>query len=79
MITVTLALAFAPARRLLLQRTVDHALYGDRHDPVRAVSRIGERLAGTGVDGVPEAVGEALRLPYVSVESKSGVTDGSWG
>ncbi|MFI6406456.1 sensor histidine kinase [Streptomyces sp. NPDC050548] len=78
LITVTLALAFAPARRLL-QRMVDHALYGDRHDPVRAVSRIGERLAGTGVDGVPEAVGEALRLPYVCVESKSGVTDGSWG
>ncbi|WP_405971210.1 histidine kinase [Streptomyces sp. NBC_00988] len=78
LIAVTLALGFEPARRLL-QRTVDHALYGDRHDPVRAVSRIGERLAGTGVGAVPEAVGEALRLPYVCVESKSGVTDGSWG
>ena len=78
LIAVTLAAAFEPARRLL-QRTVDHALYGDRHDPVRAVSRIGKRLAGTGVGAVPEAVGEALRLPYVCVESKSGVTDGSWG
>ncbi|MGI5453458.1 histidine kinase [Streptomyces sp. CA-249302] len=78
LITVVLALAFEPARRLL-QRTVDRALYGDRHDPVRAVSRIGERLAGTGVGAVPEAVGEALRLPYVRVESKSGVAHGSWG
>jgi len=78
LITVTLAVAFDPARRLV-QRMVGHALYGDRHDPVRAVSRIGERLAGTGVGAVPEAVGEALRLPYVCVESKSGVTDGSWG
>ncbi len=78
LIAVTLAAAFEPARRLL-QRMVDRALYGDRHDPVRAVSRIGERLAGTGVGAVPEAVGEALRLPYVCVESKSGVTDGSWG
>ncbi len=78
LIAVTLAAAFEPARRLL-QHMVDRALYGDRHDPVRAVSRIGERLAGTGVGAVPEAVGEALRLPYVCVESKSGVTDGSWG
>ncbi|MEU6147105.1 histidine kinase [Streptomyces sp. NPDC047081] len=78
LITVVLALAFEPARRLL-QRTVDRALYGDRHDPVRAVSRIGERLAGTGIGAVPEAVGEALRLPYVRVEAKSGAVQGSWG
>ncbi|MFC8516899.1 histidine kinase [Streptomyces sp. NPDC057257] len=78
LITVVLALGFEPARRLL-QRTVDRALYGDRHDPVRAVSRIGERLAGTGIGAVPEAVGEALRLPYVRVEAKSGAAQGSWG
>ncbi|MEU6376233.1 histidine kinase [Streptomyces sp. NPDC046909] len=78
LVTVSLAVAFEPARRLL-QRMVDRALYGDRHDAVRAVSRIGERLAGTGVAAVPEAVGEALRLPYVCVESKSGGGNGSWG
>lgn len=78
LVTVTLAVAFEPARRLL-QRRVDRTLYGDRHDPVRAVSRIGERLAGTGVAGVPEAVGEALRLPYARVESASGFASGSWG
>ncbi|MEU9449236.1 histidine kinase [Streptomyces sp. NPDC048277] len=78
LITVVLALAFEPARRRL-QRAVDRGLYGDRHDPVRAVSRIGERLAGTGVGAVPEAVGEGLRLPYVCVLSTSGTADGSWG
>ncbi|MET7476231.1 histidine kinase [Streptomyces sp. NPDC005648] len=78
LITVALALAFEPARRLL-QRTVDRALYGDRHDPVRAVSRIGERLAWTGIGAVPEAVGEALRLPYVQVKAVSGAAHGSWG
>lgn len=78
LVTVTLAVAFEPARRLL-QRMVDRTLYGDRHDPVRAVSRIGERLAGTGVGAVPEAVGEALRLPYVCLESTSGEVNGSWG
>ncbi|MGC9537908.1 sensor histidine kinase [Streptomyces sp. UG1] len=78
LVTVALALGFEPARRLL-QRMVDRTLYGDRHDPVRAVSRIGERLAGTGIGAVPEAVGEALRLPYVRVASKSGAGGASWG
>lgn len=77
-ITVALAITFEPARRRL-QRTVDRALYGDRHDPVRAVSRIGERLAGGGVGAVPEAVGEGLRLPYVRLAAESGVAGGSWG
>ncbi|MFD4528031.1 hypothetical protein ACFWP7_29685 [Streptomyces sp. NPDC058470] len=62
-----------------MQRTVDRALYGDRHDPVRAVSPIGERLAGGGVGAVPEAVGEGLRLPFVRLAAKSGVASGSWG
>ncbi|MGW1714704.1 sensor histidine kinase [Streptomyces sp. NPDC002156] len=78
LVTVTLAVAFEPARRLL-QRMVDRTLYGDRHDPVRAVSRIGERLAGTGMAAVPEAVGEALRLPYVQVVPKSGEAGADWG
>ncbi|MET7702248.1 histidine kinase [Streptomyces sp. NPDC005485] len=78
LITVALALVFEPARRLL-QAMVDRALYGDRHDPVRAVSRIGKRLAGTGVGAVPEAVGEGLRLPYVCLVTESGAAGGSWG
>ncbi|WP_369034747.1 sensor histidine kinase [Streptomyces adonidis] len=78
LVTVGLAVGFEPTRRLL-QRMVDRALYGDRHDPVRAVSRIGERLAGTGMAAVPEAVGEALRLPYVQVVPKSGEAGADWG
>ncbi|WP_328745885.1 histidine kinase [Streptomyces sp. NBC_00285] len=78
LVTVTLAVAFEPARRGL-QRMVDRALYGERHDPVRVVSRIGKRLAGTGVGAVPEAVGEALRVPYARVDSRSGTGSGSWG
>ncbi|WP_405926186.1 sensor histidine kinase [Streptomyces sp. NBC_00035] len=78
LISVVLAVSFEPARRLL-QRTVDRALYGDRHDPVRAVSRIGERLAGGGVGAVSEAVGEGLRLPYAHLTAESGAPSGSWG
>ncbi|MEU1477508.1 histidine kinase [Streptomyces sp. NPDC005760] len=78
LVTVTLAVAFEPARRGL-QRMVDRALYGERHDPVGVVSRIGKRLAGTGVGAVPEAVGEALRLPYACLDSRSGTVSGSWG
>ena len=41
-------------QRLLqtLQRLIDRGLYGDRRDPVRAVSLVGERLAGTGTTGL---------------------------
>jgi signal transduction histidine kinase len=68
--------AFAPARDRL-QRLVDRGLYGERHDPVRAVARLGERLRGTpgappGGDGLAEllrGVCEALRLPFASLHA----------
>jgi two-component system NarL family sensor kinase len=41
--TAVIAVGFAPARDRL-QRWVDRRLYGERHDPVRAVARLGERL-----------------------------------
>jgi len=41
--TAVVAVAFAPARDRL-QRLADRWLYGERHDPVRAVARLGERL-----------------------------------
>jgi two-component system, NarL family, sensor kinase len=43
-------------------------LYGDRTDPVRAVSRVGERL-GAGLPGVLDAVREALRLPFAALRA----------
>jgi two-component system, NarL family, sensor kinase len=67
--SILVAFGFNPAR-VALQRLIDRALYGDRHDPVRAVSLIGERLTATGVTGLPgvlEALCDSLRLPFASV------------
>jgi two-component system, NarL family, sensor kinase len=73
--TAVIAVAFAPARDRL-QRLVDRRLYGERHDPIRAVVRLGERLRGTpggpGGDGLAEVlqgVCEALRLPFASLHA----------
>ncbi|MDD7917430.1 sensor histidine kinase [Actinomycetospora callitridis] len=72
--TLVIAVGFNPVR-VRLQRVVDRALYGDRADPVRALSRMGDRLrAGTEPDDVLVAVAEALRLPYVAVRREGEVT-----
>jgi signal transduction histidine kinase len=73
--SIIVAFCFNPAR-VWLQRLVDRALYGDRRDPVRAVSRVGERLAVVGVAaaGLPsvlEALCDSLRLPFAAVRSAS--------
>jgi signal transduction histidine kinase len=65
-ITMLIAVGFNPVR-VRLQRVVDRALYGDRVDPVRVVSRIGEQLAGGDERDVLRAVTDALRLPYAAV------------
>ena len=67
--SVIVAVGFNPAR-IRLQRLIDRGLYGDRRDPVRAVSLVGERLAGTGaagLAGVLEALCDSLRLPFAAV------------
>ena len=67
--SVIVAVGFNPAR-VRLQRLIDRGLYGDRRDPVRAVSLVGERLAGTGSGGLPgvlEALCDSLRLPFAAV------------
>ncbi|MET9633828.1 sensor histidine kinase [Lentzea sp. NPDC006480] len=64
--TVVVALLVAPVLPRL-QRLVDRALYGDRGDPARVVSKVGEHLAGEGLAGVVEAVRVALRVPYVAL------------
>ncbi|WP_300008838.1 sensor histidine kinase [Pseudonocardia sp.] len=69
--TLLIAVGFNPVR-VRLQRVVDRALYGDRADPVRAVSRLGARLAshaGTDPADGPAVVREALRLPYAALRS----------
>jgi two-component system, NarL family, sensor kinase len=67
--SIIVAIGFNPAR-VRLQRLIDRGLYGDRRDPVRAVSLVGERLAGTGTAGLPgvlEALCDSLRLPFAAV------------
>jgi hypothetical protein len=53
-----------------LQRLVDGAIYGDRGDPARVVSRVGEQLAtpDAGLQGVIATIRSALRLPYLAIE-----------
>jgi two-component system, NarL family, sensor kinase len=57
---------------------VDRAMYGERGDPFAAVSRLTARLQaatapGDALAGVAEAVASSLRLPYVAVETTTGV------
>lgn len=66
-VTVIVALLLAPVLPRL-QRLVDRAMYGDRQDPARVATRVGEGLSG-GLPGVVAAVRESLRLPYVAIES----------
>ncbi|MEJ2864908.1 sensor histidine kinase [Actinomycetospora flava] len=74
LVTLLIAVGFNPVR-VRLQRVVDRALYGDRNDPVRALSLMGDRLrTGTGPDDVLVAVAEALRLPHVAVRREGVVT-----
>jgi two-component system NarL family sensor kinase len=84
--TAVIAVGFAPARDRL-QRWVDRRLYGERHDPVRAMVRLGERLrdAPSGVPGgdvlagVLQAVCETLRLPSASLRVEDGVEVATFG
>ena len=69
LVTVLLVVLAAPLLPRL-QRLVDGALYGDRGDPARVVSRLGEQLAtpDAGLQGVVTTIRTALRLPYVAIE-----------
>jgi two-component system NarL family sensor kinase len=80
--TAVVAVSFAPARDRL-QRWVDRLLYGERHDPVRAMARLGERLRGApGGDVLAEVlqtVCETLRLPSASLRAEDGVEVAAYG
>jgi signal transduction histidine kinase len=77
LVTVVVVLVAIPVRARL-QRLVDRAFYGDRGDPVRAVSRLGEQLAVGEERDVLAAIGEALRLPSVAVATP-GRPEVAWG
>jgi signal transduction histidine kinase len=62
-----------------LQRTVNRLMYGDRHEPYRAISHLGSQLEVTAVTNdvpmvVVDTVAEALRLPYVAIRVPNGQT-----
>jgi two-component system NarL family sensor kinase len=85
--TAVIAVGFAPARDRL-QRWVDRRLYGDRHDPMRAVARLGQRLrdapgggapSGDTLTGVLQVVCETLRLPWASLQIDNGAEVTSFG
>jgi signal transduction histidine kinase len=74
--TAVVAVAIQPLRSVI-QRRVDRLLYGDRDDPYRALSRLGERLGGAldpdaVLPAIVEAVAEGLRLPWVAIELEEG-------
>lgn len=73
--TVVVALLVAPVLPRL-QRWVDRAMYGDRRDPARVASRVGQQLLAGPEAGLPRvaaAVRAALRVPYVAVSAPGGV------
>jgi signal transduction histidine kinase len=84
--TAVIAVGFAPAR-IRLQRLVDRRLYGERHDPVQAMVRLGARLRdapsgapdGNALAGVLHGVCEALRLPWASLRIGDGAEVASFG
>lgn len=66
------ALVALPLRDVL-QRAVNRMLYGERDEPVRAIRRLGERLAmatdpALAFPAIVDTVADALRLPYVALD-----------
>ena len=73
--TVVVALLMAPLLPRL-QRGVERAMYGDRHNPARVASQVAEQLRDApshGLSGVAAAMRQALRLPYAEVRGSGGV------
>ena len=72
-VTGLVAVGFAPVRERL-QGQVDRLVYGERATPYRALARLGALLeqspaAADVPPAVVRAVAEALRAPYVAIES----------
>src|SRR5260370_15968270 len=69
--TGLVAVLFQPLRELL-QRGVNRLLYGQRDEPYRVVSRLGQRLETTlspeaVLPTIVETVAQALKLPYAAI------------
>ncbi|GAA4558317.1 sensor histidine kinase [Planotetraspora kaengkrachanensis] len=73
------ALVLAPLRNAA-QSTVNRVMYGDRHDPAGALTRLGSRLQAVllPADVLPaivETVARSLRVPYAAID----LVDGAGG
>lgn len=67
-----IAVTFDPVRRRV-QRAVNHLLYGERDDPYKVITRLGDLLGQTlhPADVLPlltETIVRSLQVPYVAVE-----------
>ncbi len=74
--TALIAIWFQHARDHI-QRGVNRLMYGERDEPYAALSRLGQRLETTlapdaVLPTIVETVAQALKLPYVAIEIKSG-------
>ncbi len=75
LVVAAVAILAYPLREWL-QRVVNRFMYGDRDDPARALSRLSRRIGdaltpATLLPAVVEAIGQALKLPYVAVQLAS--------
>jgi signal transduction histidine kinase len=69
--TGLIAVGFAPARQLV-QRGVNRLLYGERDEPYRVLSRLGQQLETAAAPSVvlaqaAETLARSLKLPYVAI------------
>ncbi len=69
--TALIAVLFQPLRQWL-QHGVNRLMFGDRNEPYRVLSRLGQRLqetvpADTVLPTIVETVAQALKLPHVAI------------
>ena len=74
--TGLVAVLFQPLRSRL-QRGVNHLMYGERDEPYRVLSRLGQRLEDTlapnaVLPAIVVTIRDALKLPYAAIELKRG-------
>jgi signal transduction histidine kinase len=74
--TGLIAVLFQPLRNRL-QRAVNRLMYGERDDPYRVISRLGQRLEATlapdsVLPTIVDTVAQALKLPYAAITLQQG-------
>lgn len=76
--TGLVAILFQPLRERL-QHSVNRLIYGERDDPYAVLARLGQRLEATltadrVLHTIVETIGQALKLPYVTLSLREGDT-----